>query len=978
MATSAGTTPLIGSNDDDLEGDPDTEGLGAAENVSDNSCDNEVPGKQPLSIKRRIALVGALLLCVFTVFAFAFLLPCHKQRCQKVPVCPGKGDLKSINWTANFSGIIPGLLSLADTTGYGGADILVEFNIKEDEFDNSSFLSEICKDKICRGSGVLAIDGSCGTRLWIFNNNFSFGLMDCERIAGGTDINDRHCLLLEEKVKVVLLNINNGTTKWKSESKANQRISAFKYVNDIDNDGVRDVVFVNERGGRGNEGNINLLSGKTGKAVGRSLPLPEGDGGSNILAVHTLSNAEQFVIIGSKSAKKNRTSLWAISVRYLLHKVRNGTKVIPGIPWGKRHPDTITGFISIFKESLILGQPLLTDLDSDGEKDIVFLEERNGLSLRAMNGNNLGVLWNITVPSAVSIDKLFQVQHSAPEGNSTDVALLVKHGNHSCSLMVIAGLTGKTRWSFESSTGFPVAPVPVQGLSGVKQAFVLWLSKAEAMRLFPRSRKSREIQPGSPQDQNAKGHTATKTRKRLSSILRKEDRDKRLTSTGMHLKSNPEQFSHHNNDDNRSEKSKDDDNDLNNDIDFSSYRDEVAGILVRKFDLDLDGEIERKGTSDSLVAMQEALDAWDEKIKTGKALLFPRNEYIQDPRMGSNKESFYDPKNSFHFLHNAGIISQQTWERKRQSSKHDYRDLAQELRDLANQKQDEDLALGVKKEDETTYVQSGGKGLRKRNGKLDSLIKSENADHKSSLSSQEEELLSSMSIQKKSEMLSNDRQGQKNLGSRSRGDFKIREMTLGQESLIASKETVRESAQDILQRLSANNMLKKKKIPFENDRQDNLNVGPAEKPSFHKRSVGSSQPGSQCIKSSNDDADSYVAVLLIKDAEGRQHLAEITEERPLYLDAEEYERLFIARPSSCLRLIPSLQSEPVLRDTEEGLDLVYTVTLVSEGNSHHVGKVRKMTMSQVFQNLEGLKTVISKKQISKRENDYSISFPRIN
>lgn len=126
-----------------------------------------------------------------------------------------------INWIVNFSGIILGFFFLVDIIGYGGVDILVEFNIKEDEFDNFLFLSEICKDKICCGSGVLVIDGFCGIRLWIFNNNFFFGFMDCERIVGGIDINDWYCLLLEEKVKVVFFNINNGIIKWKSELKVN-------------------------------------------------------------------------------------------------------------------------------------------------------------------------------------------------------------------------------------------------------------------------------------------------------------------------------------------------------------------------------------------------------------------------------------------------------------------------------------------------------------------------------------------------------------------------------------------------------------------------------------------------------------------------------------------------------------------------------------------------------------------------------------
>ena len=98
---------------------------------------------------------------------------------------------------------------------------------------------------------------------------------------------------------------------------------------------------------------------------------------------------------------------------------------------------------------------------------------------------------------------------------------------------------------------------------------------------------------------------------------------------------------------------------------------------------------------------------------------------------------------------------------------------------------------------------------------------------------------------------------------------------------------------------------------------------------------------------------------------------------------EEYENLFSVKdgdtkPKSCLRLVPSLISEPVLRDSDEGLDLVYTVSFVSDSQSVHVGKIRKMSMTDAFRSLEGkIVTPNIGSRKSKRENDYSFSFPRV-
>ena len=102
-------------------------------------------------------------------------------------------------------------------------------------------------------------------------------------------------------------------------------------------------------------------------------------------------------------------------------------------------------------------------------------------------------------------------------------------------------------------------------------------------------------------------------------------------------------------------------------------------------------------------------------------------------------------------------------------------------------------------------------------------------------------------------------------------------------------------------------------------------------------------------------------------------------------DEMEYGSLFNVKGDGkltpCLRFLPRLMSEPVIRETEEGLDLVYSVSFVSEDLSLHIGKVRKISMEQdVFERLKSKKIIVkNEKRQSKREsnnNNYSFSFPR--
>ena len=101
-------------------------------------------------------------------------------------------------------------------------------------------------------------------------------------------------------------------------------------------------------------------------------------------------------------------------------------------------------------------------------------------------------------------------------------------------------------------------------------------------------------------------------------------------------------------------------------------------------------------------------------------------------------------------------------------------------------------------------------------------------------------------------------------------------------------------------------------------------------------------------------------------------------------DAMEYGSLFNVKGDGkltpCLQFLPRLMSEPVIRETEEGLDLVYSVSFVSEDLSLHIGKVRKISMEEVFERLKSKKIIVkNEKRQSKREsndNYYPFSFPR--
>ena len=458
--------------------------------------------------------------------------------------------------------------------------------------------------------------------------------------------------------------------------------------------------------------------------------------------------------------------------------------------------------------------------------------------------------------------------------------------------MVVNGLTGKIRWSFQSKTGFPVAPVP---LPRWRQAFVMWLSTVEALKLISRPRDSTQGQPSGGTQQNVMEYTRGKTRKLLWAASKAWNRGKPNARDGLNPEFSSKWF-HNFWKEQRDDDDHESDYDNNND-DFANNKD--TEDKMKRFNLDSNEEVERKEAKGFLATLLKAFKAHKKNIKNMKTLPSLRNDYVQVLLRGYNKESHSDPKKSSQLFHaEKGIHEQKTGER-RKLSKHNYDDLEKDLRDLKKQEydghyinsQEVQIIVGSKiKEDGKTGVARHGEGFMKKHDKLYSLMKSQTAAREDLLSHEEEEFLNYpkkgeiSSSGKKGEISSRGKKGEARVGLKdTQEDKKISELTPTQNNQSVVKNPVRKSYEDILQTLFARDAFQSKQFPNEKKKRHSSNLGLVDKPSLHKRSVASSQYGSQCIGTSDDDVDSYVAVLMVTDTEGRQHVMEIAKERPLYL-----------------------------------------------------------------------------------------------
>ncbi|EDO42653.1 predicted protein [Nematostella vectensis] len=458
--------------------DSDTDVENTVENTTMIEENEEGKEDNPLSFQRRVCFVGALLLCIFTIFAFAFLIPCHRESCSN-----RKCELKN-TWSVNFTGLVPHLLREIEGVKIGGTDVVLSV-IKRPLFSNGS------KTTLSKASFELMSLSSCdGKKLWSSKYNGSLSLLVCQNQELQNNILPR-CLVLESPSILHSIDSYTGKPKWADNDM--WKVLSFRRIYDVNNDGTRDIVIARNspvttraKDTEGYtiqfKGTLSILSGKTGQQIGRSVKIPGHVNGTILLLVQEVFFYKQFVLIGSKDATKKTGSLWAIEVKDLLrHATSSGPKT-SGAPWGSFHPDPKTGFIRIL-DNLVMTEPKFSDLNHDGVYDVFLLttDETSGdFTVRALNGRNAKQLWQRKLPSE-TIDRAIS-ESITLDKKLSHLGVTLQFANKTAAVLVLNGQTGEIMWTFHMDHPLLVPPVGIPKMDGIPGGLMLWLPKSQVLQ----------------------------------------------------------------------------------------------------------------------------------------------------------------------------------------------------------------------------------------------------------------------------------------------------------------------------------------------------------------------------------------------------------------------------------------------------------------------------------------------------------------
>ena len=388
MATEADREKLQDSND--------TEDLFREEK-------DEPPPAEKLSPLRRLALLASLLFCVFVIFAFAFLLPCHGVKCKAN--CKHGNTNNSLpflsEWvnSINISGIKPAFIKVVGFNHEPLKDIMLGYSAEQ-------FCHGVCS------GGLAAYSGVDGKRLWNLPTNGSVTSMVCRQTRNKDS--QPLCIVSGMKSHLYRVGIDVGNLEWIGVLSG--KIKDFDIVRGLQGDSAGDVVALQsltsgkhrrDLSDQGRE-RLVLVSGLSGLVIGSAIPLPQNQISSSVLVTtHGLADKTEFVLFESHSANHPTNTLWAISARDLYKKTQNRWNSSSAIKWGTHSPDSATGFIQVVPDSVIPLTPVLQDLNFDGIRDIVICKRNansKSIQVTALDGVNLQVLWQSSLPDS-TIDK---------------------------------------------------------------------------------------------------------------------------------------------------------------------------------------------------------------------------------------------------------------------------------------------------------------------------------------------------------------------------------------------------------------------------------------------------------------------------------------------------------------------------------------------------------------------------------------------
>ncbi|XP_022252488.1 uncharacterized protein LOC106468446 isoform X1 [Limulus polyphemus] len=341
------------------------------------------------------AVIGIICLVVFLINTFmAHLSTSHRllHTQTQQAILPCTNITVSDIWFQTFPMLTTETAVRLDDINLDGAeDIIMGFGTGADAFYYPPVVCDVYFDgkKAC-GGGILALNGRTGQEIWRrYTPHEIFGI-NCNADLDGDKIKD--CIGAGRMAGLLAVSGKDGTVIWNfKDSDAKIKTSNMYtpvYINDINSDGVPDLVQIHggdplkEPGSPTRLiGRLLVISGRNGQVV-QWVEVPDKKESYYSPQILTHPDGSQLVMFGT-GGETHGGSLWYISLADLLNGHIEKADTI--------YTDKYKG---------IMTPPVLIDITKDGVLDIVMAMFNS--SVIAFNGLTFETIWVSHFPSSES------------------------------------------------------------------------------------------------------------------------------------------------------------------------------------------------------------------------------------------------------------------------------------------------------------------------------------------------------------------------------------------------------------------------------------------------------------------------------------------------------------------------------------------------------------------------------------------------
>lgn len=267
-------------------------------------------------------------------------------------------------------------------------DVVFGFGTGADGYDVPEDVCDIYFDgqKPCLG-GIIALDGKTGVEIWRLWTKHEIFALTCQADLDGDGYID--CLAGGRAGVFLAVSIKEGKEIWTFGDHAIQSdlmsMYAAQLVEDVDNDGVEDVLAVHGGDSMSDPnpeehmyGRLILFSGKTGRLL-QWMPTPDSRESYYPPQITVTPDGRQIIIFGTGSSKHGG-GLYAKALIDLYRKNMTNVKMI--------YKDEDHG---------IINPAALVDINNDGILDIVLASMHD--RILAFDGSDFRNIWNVSLDS---------------------------------------------------------------------------------------------------------------------------------------------------------------------------------------------------------------------------------------------------------------------------------------------------------------------------------------------------------------------------------------------------------------------------------------------------------------------------------------------------------------------------------------------------------------------------------------------------